>query len=101
MSSTHGWFSNLEVDPYSILLQVRDWQGEVLKARFGSVPAHPRALLFILEGLALWSGRRLCVVISAEDSVNRSLGLGAEGEVWPQDNPLIDFLFAGRPGDWP
>ena len=60
-------------------------------ARFLTQPAHPRALLFMLEGLALWCGQRSSIVIYADKPVHPLLGLGRKGEQWPGDNPLLEF----------
>lgn len=50
---------------------------DVLKAVLGSARhAHPRAAATLLEGLALWHQRPLCVVLSADESDDGSaLGL--------------------------
>ncbi len=42
-----------------------EW-GDVLKARLPLRPCHPRALLTLLEGVSLWNGSPLSVVIAAE-----------------------------------
>lgn len=48
-------------------LLVTDMGDDVLKARLSSSPAHPRALLTMLEGLALWQGAPLCVAAFADE----------------------------------
>lgn len=40
---------------------------DVMKARLPTVPNHPRALMQLCEGLALWHGTPLCVAVSADD----------------------------------
>ena len=43
------------------------WLGrDLLKARLPTSPCHPRALLTLCEGLALWHGLPLCVAVSAD-----------------------------------
>ena len=49
---------------------------DLLKAHLPNYPDHPRALLTMLEGLALWCGQALCVAISADVPSSHSLGLG-------------------------
>jgi hypothetical protein len=53
-------------------------------------PDHPRALLTLLEGLALWSGALLCAAISAAHSVGHSLGAGSFGDLehWPEESAV-------------
>lgn len=83
----------IEIAPKTVRVLVTEAQGDVLKAEFRSYPGHTRALLFILEGLALWSGQKLCVAIHAEHGVDHSLGLGAfGGEEWPEESALIEFV---------
>lgn len=40
---------------------------DVLKARLCTEPSHPRALVTLCEGLALWHGSPLCVAVYADD----------------------------------
>jgi hypothetical protein len=48
------------------------WLGrDLLKARLPASPCHPRALLTLCEGLALWHGIPLCVAVSAEADAQR------------------------------
>jgi hypothetical protein len=47
-------------------LVVNEWESELLKARLTSAPAHPRALVTLCEGLALWHGMPLFVAASAD-----------------------------------
>lgn len=72
-------------------------QGDVLKARLPLRPSHPRALLTLLEGIALWSGRKLSVVITAEQSCPSWLDSGLFGdELWPGESQLVQYEVAGR-----
>ncbi len=48
-------------------LLLTDWEGEVLRAALPRVPRDPRAAPTLLEGLALWLGRPLSVVLFAVD----------------------------------
>lgn len=91
-----SWSATLEVTPQAITVVVTEPEGdEVLKAVFAGSPAHPRALLTLLEGLALWSGTPLCAVISAAQPVSHSLGVGSFGDLehWPEESALVSFQF--------
>ncbi len=71
--------------------------GDVLKARLPLSPSHPRALLTLLEGIALWSGARLRVAIVAEPSSPGWLGSGMFGdELWPAESQLVQYEVVGR-----
>jgi hypothetical protein len=64
------WIVTGRVVEHSLRLRVRNCFGEdLLRADLPYVPEHPRALLMVLEGLALWAGEPLHAVISAADSV--------------------------------
>jgi len=86
------WETRLEITPPSVRLMVTDQGREVLQARFHGRPVHRRALPLILEGLALWQGKRLCVVIFAERAVHPTLGLGEDGDEWPPENRLVEYM---------
>jgi hypothetical protein len=93
----HTWSATLDVRPQSLKLVVMDADGnELLKAIFGRAPKHPRALLTLLEGAALWSEEPLRCVISAEHPVSHSLGLGVFGDEWPEESALVRFQFVQR-----
>lgn len=51
----------------STRLLLTDIEGEVLRAALSRVPRDPRAAPTLLEGLALWFGRPLSVVLCAAD----------------------------------
>lgn len=71
--------------------------GDVLKARLPLSPSHPRALLTLLEGIALWSGTRLRVAIVAEPSSPAWLGSAVFGdELWPAESQLVHYEVVGR-----
>jgi hypothetical protein len=72
-------------------------QGDVLKARLPLRPAHPRALLTLLEGIALWSGAKLCVVITVEPNCPSWLDSGLFGdELWPGESQLVQYEVVAR-----
>ncbi len=89
-----AWKTMVEITTEEVRLLVTAADGDVVKAQFTHYPDHTRALLFILEGLALWSGKKLCVAIHAELPVDHSLGLGGfGGEEWPEESALVEFVF--------
>jgi len=97
------WNTTLQAIPGAVRLLVTSAEGDdLVKARLPGYPNHPRALLTLLEGLALWSGETLCAAISADAPVDHSLGLGAFSEDedrWPEESALVHFVFlvpAGR-----
>lgn len=94
MELSRPWEAKLEVKRERVELRVSEGEREVVEAVFSGYPDHPRALLFVLEGLALWSGKPLCVAIHAARPVSHSLGLGSfGGDDWPQASALVDFVF--------
>lgn len=97
MRQVRSWDTSLEITAESVEVLVTEGEREVLYAKLLGEPGHPRALPFLLEGLALWSGKPLCVVIYAARPVHPGLGLGRERESWPEDTPLLEFLFVERP----
>jgi len=92
-----SWETGLEITPQSVQLNVTDQGRMVLQARFCGRPVHLRALLLILEGLALWQGKRLCVVIFAESAVHPTLGLGEDGDEWPAETAWVEYMLVEPP----
>lgn len=94
-----AWKITLQVLPReTIRILVTDADdNDLLKAHLRGSPQHPRALLTTLEGLALWCGEALDVVICADIPVDHSLGLGAFGDGWPEESPLVHFAFRETP----
>jgi len=92
------WTCKLAVTPNEVQLLVRsDQSGDLLKARLPAQARHPRALLTMLEGLALWSGSPLCAAISADESVQIGCALDLFGdEPWRAESPLVRFEPAAR-----
>lgn len=92
------WSTTLRIDKDMRLL-VRSPRGDdLIKARLPIHSAHPRALLTMLEGIALYSGEPICAAISATAQGD---WLGAEpwGEdLWPGESQLVQFDFVPAPG---
>ena len=58
------WRTAVEPTAWNTKILVTDPEGnELLKAALPTPPQHPRALLTLLEGLALWAGEPLTAVI--------------------------------------
>lgn len=87
------WSSTLRSTPQGVLLLVTSNEaGDLLKARLPLKPSHPRALLTLLEGLALWRGHRLRVAISVGGGSQEWAGSGLFGnELFPAETPLVQF----------
>lgn len=71
---------------------VTDCEGsDLLKASLPLPARHPRAMLTLIESLALWSGERIGAVISAADpSAPSAQWLD---EAWPDESALVRFEF--------
>jgi hypothetical protein len=92
----YAWSGTLRVTPREAKLLLHDEErGDLLKARLPIPPPHPRALLTLLEGAALWSGHPLGVALSAADASIPWLGSGLFGdELWPGESQLVRFTVA-------
>src|SRR4051812_36155225 len=92
------WSGALRVTTREASLLVEDEeQGDLLKARLPMPPRHPRALLTLLEGVALWRGQPIGVVLSAGDGSPAWLGSGLFGdELWPGESQLVRFSLVAR-----
>jgi hypothetical protein len=62
-----SWMVSVRCTHDETRVLVTEDHGDVLKARLCPEPGHPRALLTLCEGLALWHGLPLCVAVSADD----------------------------------
>lgn len=94
------WRTTLHLGSSSVKLLMTDEEGhDILRARLPRRSDHPRALLTLLEGLALWCGVPVTAVVSAADSARRSCDSGLfGGQVWPAESALVhfDFVEAGK-----
>ncbi len=93
------WPTMLRIGGKELKLLVTSPHGDdLLKARLPVRPPHPRALLTLLEGVALWSGEPVLAVISA--GAHRDAWLGSEewgDELWPTESQLVHFDYATPP----
>jgi len=87
------WKTMLLVEPLAVKLLVKDAKGkDLLKARLPLPPAHPRAVVTLLEGLALWSRPPLCTAIAVDDAVTPGQGDAVFGDMLvPDFGPLVQW----------
>jgi len=67
---------------------------DLLKASLPLPARHPRAMLTLIESLALWSGERIAAVISATDRSEPSVQWLDES--WPDESALVRFDFVAN-----
>jgi hypothetical protein len=92
------WPTTIRIGAEDLKLLVTSPQGDRIKARLPARPPHPRALLTLLEGIALFGGEPLYAVISAGKHRDDWLGCETWGpELWPTESPLVHFDFAVPP----
>jgi len=93
-----SWDSILRVHQDQLWLLVRQGpQADVLKARLPSRPRHPRALLTLLEGLALWNGHRLHAVLDVDEPCDNSVHAVLFGDgLYPTESQLVRFELGSR-----
>ncbi|PKN55914.1 MAG: hypothetical protein CVU56_18755 [Deltaproteobacteria bacterium HGW-Deltaproteobacteria-14] len=93
----YRWKTAVEPTARNTKLLVADSEGnELLKAVLPSTPQHPRALLTLLEGLALWAGEPLTAVISAGPTLPRRVDEALFGAgILPMDSALVRFEMVG------
>src|ERR1019366_8173705 len=92
------WSTTLRLGEDLKLLVTSPEGDDLIKARLPIRPPHPRALLTLLEGIALFSGEPLYAVISAGE--DRDAWLGSEQwceALWPAESSLVHFDFAIPP----
>jgi len=91
-----SWNARVQIDPKDVKLLVTSAEaGDVLKARLPLVPSHPRALLTLLEGLALWQGQPIGAAWSAGDRWRSLFESSVFGdELWPAESPLVQYRVA-------
>lgn len=93
------WKTTLWLGPTAVRLLITDEDNhEILKARLPLRPTHPRAVLSLLEGLALWAGHPLVVALGVagrSDRVSAAWIFNPEG--MPDDSALLQFtVLVGR-----
>ena len=89
----YRWKTAVEPTATSTKLLVTDPDGnELLKAALPPMPNHPRALLTLLEGLALWAGQPLTAAISVGPALPRRVDAALfGGDLLPCDSALVRY----------
>ena len=83
------WTVTIAALPDALRIQVKDaMRDDLLQARLPYPLDHPRALLTLLEGLALWMGAPLCAAVSVADTADPSHAI-ADG--WLGASALVRF----------
>jgi len=87
------WQASLRIEPARVrLLVTGEETGDLLKAVLPMGPQHPRAMLTLLEGVALYRGERLDVAVIAEDDCPPWLGSELFGDaLWPAESQLVRY----------
>ena len=89
------WKTMLQVTASSALLLVTSEGQDLLKAKLSASPSHPRALLTLLEGLSLWRGQPLDVVVSAgASSADWAMPVLFGDELFPAESQLVRYHIA-------
>jgi hypothetical protein len=88
----NNWPVAIHSNRETLRVRLRNCLGDELMHVQLPLPAnHPRALVTLLEGIALWVGEPLCAVIYADDSADPSLALGGS---WIPTSALVRFELA-------
>lgn len=93
MKTWPQWKAKLFFSSAELKILVSDSDGQdLLKAILQKIPSQPRALVSLLEGLALWQGTRLYVVITVDESARDFFGAVFYGHgLWLAESPLLEF----------
>lgn len=87
-----SWRIGLLVRPEAMKILVVGWDGDLLKAHLPPNPAHPGALVTLLEGLSLWAGTPLLAAVSVGDACHpSSVDALFGGDALYADSPLVTF----------
>jgi len=91
------WTTRLRLDPKTLLLLVTTPEGDILRARLPRRPKSPRALLTLLEGIALWSGKEITVATSVDANwVPSDDDALFGGGFWPAETNLVRYQILPR-----
>jgi hypothetical protein len=91
------WTMRLHLDPRDVRLLVTTPEADILRARLPVRPGNPRALLTLLEGVALWSGQPASIAISADARWDRTADVDLfGGGFWPRETDMVRCRFIPR-----
>lgn len=86
------WKVSLRFTRRQTQLLVTDAGDDILKARLLDEPCHPRALVTLAEGLAMWHGAPLSVVACVDDDAREQCErIFYGGAFLPPPSPLVTF----------
>lgn len=88
-----SWLARVRLRPVRLELVVTDLERDLLRASLPTPRLHPRALVTVLEGLALWQGAVLHTAVAADERADWSglFGLGLCGSALEDPaSPLVD-----------
>lgn len=92
------WNARLLIEPTHLKILIEDDEGDLLRARLPAAPQHPRALLTLLEGLALWAGAPLCAATCVTGRWDPSLAAGLFGSgMAPVESALVHYEIVDGP----
>lgn len=96
--NTGTWSATVRLRIVRMEVTVKGPEGVLMRATLPPMPAQPRALVSLLEGMALWQGAGLHTAVYADERADWCglMGLGlctGKGEELP--SPLIDAHEAG------
>jgi len=84
------WKVSLRCMPSAVKLLVTEYDDDVLKANLSPDPCHPRALVTLLEGLAMWHGAPLHAVACADEEARACFErVFYAGGLLPLASPLV------------
>lgn len=94
-----SWRTKVEVTAQAVKVLVTRGPDKLVRARLPLHCGHPRALLTLIEGLALWCGEPLIAVIAAAVPSEADVpGLGWCDDLgsgpWPEESALVRYQFA-------
>ncbi|MGH7899040.1 MAG: hypothetical protein ACREQQ_13880 [Candidatus Binatia bacterium] len=84
------WMVSVRCTSRETKLRVTERGDDLMKARLPTYPGHPRALMTVCEGLALWHGMPLGVAVSADaDAVDCFERIFFGGDLFEPRSPLV------------
>lgn len=91
------WKVNLRFTRRQTQLLVTDAGDDILKARLSDEPCHPRALVTLAEGLAMWHGTPLSIAAYADNDAHEQCErIFYGGACLPPSSPLVTFELLHR-----